>query len=88
MIARVALGHTGRRIRPTRATVIAFALLGLAAVVRVAGVWIVGIRWPAEVAPVRVAHAIGAGLFITAFVLYLQQYARILFSPRADGRRG
>jgi uncharacterized protein involved in response to NO len=81
MMARVALGHTGRELKPARATVIAFGLALLATVVRallpilapeayVASLWAAGLLW-----------ALSFGIF---FHVYLP----ILTQPRADGKAG
>ena len=81
MMARVALGHTGRELRVAPAMTWAFILVSLAACSRVflpllvpAGYreWIVlaGVCWSA------------------AFALFVITYARILIRPRVDGRPG
>ena len=81
MMARVALGHTGREMRSSALTNSAFLLLNLSALVRVAGTlvlpdyhtdWILlsGILWT------------------LAFVGFLWIYAPILIAPRIDGRPG
>jgi uncharacterized protein involved in response to NO len=81
MMARVALGHTGRPLASTRSVTLAFVLVTLAAVVRVVGplvdmthyratVFIAGISWTA------------------AFLLFVIVYAPVLTSPRTDGRPG
>ena len=81
MMARVALGHTGRALRIAPAMGWAFILANLAALARVflpligpAGYheWIVlaGIFWSA------------------AFALFVISYARILVLPRVDGKPG
>jgi uncharacterized protein involved in response to NO len=81
MMARVALGHTGRALSPSPAAVGAFWLVALAAVVRV-GAPLFG-----------AAHYLGwlmvAGTMWTgAFALYLVAFAPALVSPRADGKSG
>lgn len=81
MMTRVALGHTGRPIKPARSTVLAFIALNLSAAMRV---------FAPIVAPERIADfvATSAILWIVAFVLALSVYADILIRPRVDGRPG
>jgi len=82
MMARVALGHTGRDIHaPPAAVRPALGLLAAAVLARVA--------LPLA-APAHYALAIGlaqAG-WIAAFALYLVAYAPILVRPRVDGAAG
>ena len=81
MMARVALGHTGRPLRAPPLVSLAFILVNIAAVVRVAG-------------PLLTLHytkaVIGAAgaLWITSFVLFLLVYAPILIRARIDDRPG
>ncbi|HVJ89583.1 MAG TPA: NnrS family protein [Labilithrix sp.] len=80
MMARVALGHTGRALTVGRTVTVAFALMTIAACVRV-------------MAPLLQSHYVGllvmAGVsWAAAFVLYAIAYAKILLSPRVDGRAG
>jgi uncharacterized protein involved in response to NO len=82
MMSRVALGHTGRRLEPARVMTLAFALVGGAAVVRVAGATVGGADW-------YVWHvAVAGGLWCVAFALFVVVYATILLRPRFDGRPG
>mgnify|MGYP001555147358 CR=1 FL=1 len=81
MMARVALGHTGRPLRPSPPVTLAFALLNIAAAVRIAG----------PLLTVRYTKAmIGAAgaLWIVSFTLFLFIYAPILMQSRVDGRSG
>ena len=80
MMARVALGHSGRPLVIPRSVVLAFALLILGALVRVAG--------PFAEATYRPSLYLSGTLWTAAFLLYLLSYARILVSPRADGKPG
>ncbi|MBI4814964.1 MAG: NnrS family protein [Deltaproteobacteria bacterium] len=80
MMARVALGHTGRPLVPSRAVTIAFLLIVLAAVVRVAG------TLTSE--SYRSALYISGGLWTLAFALFVAAYAAILCRPRLDGKPG
>ncbi len=81
MMARVTLGHTGRAMVASRPTVIAFAALNLAALVRVFG----PLAWPSAY-----SHwLIGSGfLWVLAFGVFLWVYAPMLVSRRVDGRPG
>jgi uncharacterized protein involved in response to NO len=81
MMARVALGHTGRALRPARPTVMAFALLNLAALLRVVAPFLA----PEAYAGLVVASAL---LWSAGFGLALSVYAGILTRPRVDGRPG
>jgi uncharacterized protein involved in response to NO len=81
MMARVSLGHTGRMIEATRPIALAFALIVGAAALRVLG----PLAWPTAIVPL---HAVTAGLWSAAMVLYLVRYAPILTSPRVDGKAG
>ncbi len=80
MMARVALGHTGRILTLGRPMAVAFGLLVLAAVVRVTG---------ALVTPAYVGSLFAAGtLWTAAFVVYAWVYAPIVMAPRVDGKAG
>ncbi len=81
MMARVALGHSGRMLVAARPIAVAFALTLLAAVVRAAGAAL-GVQ-------AYRSTLIAAGLVWTAaFALYLVVYAPILVSRRSDGKPG
>ena len=79
MITRTALGHTGRMLIAGRVETAAYALVQLAAVVRVL-----------TVAAIPVASTSGihtaATLWALAFLLYLWRYAPYLIRPRVDGQ--
>ncbi len=81
VMTRAALGHTGRRVVAAPLTVMAYALLTLAAVARTASPLLpVDWVWPSLQ---------GAGLaWLAAFALYLLAYAPILLAPRVDGQPG
>lgn len=81
MMARVALGHTGRILAAPRSATGAFVLVTIGAVVRVAS----PVLGPA--AYVR-ALSIAGTAWALAFVLFLVGYATILLAPRADGKPG
>lgn len=81
MMSRVALGHTGRDINTAAVTNVAFLLLNISALVRVAfplflpeqyAVWI---------------HLSGT-MWIAGFVLFILVYLPVLVKARVDGRPG
>jgi uncharacterized protein involved in response to NO len=76
MMARVALGHTDRKVQAARPTVAAFVLVNLAALVRVAG----PVALPGLYAQ---ALLVAGALWIMGFVLFLAVYAPILTGPPA-----
>jgi uncharacterized protein involved in response to NO len=82
MMARVALGHTGRNVfDPPPILTLLFAILLLGAIVRV-------------MLPLLMPHhytlwvTISQGLWITAFAMFFILYLPILYKPRIDGRFG
>lgn len=81
MMSRVSLGHTGRLLRAPPSATAAFILVSLSALVRVGGPLVL----PA--APV-VPLTISGVLWSVAFALFVLGYARILASPRVDGKAG
>jgi uncharacterized protein involved in response to NO len=80
MMARTAHGHTGRPIEASRLMTTAFAIINLAAVVRVFG--------PMAVPDFPPVIGVAGLLWALAFLLYLIEYAPILSGPRIDGRPG
>jgi len=81
MMARVALGHGGHPLAAPRYAPVAFAMILLAAAVRV----LLPLVWPGTYD----GAIFGAGLAWTAaFVLYLVDYVPILATPRSDGQPG
>lgn len=72
MMARVALGHTGRPLTPPRAMTVAFVCVTLAALVRVTGISLV----------------VSGALWATAFAIYVVTYVPVLFGARVDGKSG
>lgn len=81
MMARVALGHTGRMLAAPPAIAIALAAITLAAVAR-AGLPLLASGW--YLASLVVAGA----LWVVAFATFLVVYAPVLASPRVDGKPG
>jgi uncharacterized protein involved in response to NO len=80
MMARVALGHTGRPLILPPSIVLALYAVALSALVRVLGPVFAAQHYP------RVLWLSG-GLWTLAFVLYLVHYAPILVAPRVDESR-
>ena len=76
MTTRVALGHTGRALHAARLTVIAYVLLTLAIVVRIAGP-LAGQFYMRSV-------EIAVTAWIAAFILFIWVYWPILTRPRPD----
>lgn len=75
MITRVSLGHTGRLIRASKATVVGYVLINLAVITRVfLPIWNL----------YREAYFFSAIFWITSFLIFFLQYAKILISPRVD----
>lgn len=81
MMARVALGHTGRPLEPHRITSLAFVVIYVAAATRVLVPWI-------HPAGYTLALSTAALLWSAAFGLFLFVYTPVLLRPRADGRPG
>jgi len=82
MMARVALGHSGRPLKPAPAVVLAFALVNLAALARVVAPLALPDEWY-----LRAVASAGA-LWMVAFALFVAVYTPILVRPRADGLPG
>lgn len=80
MMARVALGHTGRTMMAPQWMAPAFALVLLAGLVRVAAELI-----PEMMVPLWL---VAGGLWVLAFGVYVVVYSPILTQPRADGVPG
>jgi uncharacterized protein involved in response to NO len=80
MMARVSLGHTGRPLAVRWPMTLAFATLVLATTIRVFGPMVPG--------GYRVAIDGAGALWTLAFAVFVACYARVLVSPRADGKPG
>jgi uncharacterized protein involved in response to NO len=80
VIARVALGHSGRPLVLPRGMVLAFWAIHLAALIRVVTAFDV-ISWHSGIGG-------SALLWLVAFGIFLYRYTAILASPRPDGREG
>ncbi len=81
MVTRVTLGHTGRDMRASLATVAAFLAINLAALTRV----VPALLWPSQYA---LWLGLSGGLWILAFGIFLWVYGPMLMGPRVDGRPG
>lgn len=81
MMARVGLGHSGRPLQVRWPMALSFALLALAALVRVAG----GLIFTSSY---RATLFVAGSLWTVAFAILLFVYAPILMTPRADGKPG
>lgn len=76
MMTRVPLGHTGRPLRASRTIVVAYAVLTVAVIARIAGPVVPG--W--YLATLNIA-AIG---WCAAFVLFVHVYLPVMLGPRLD----
>jgi uncharacterized protein involved in response to NO len=80
VMARVALGHTGRPLALPSGMTGAFGMILGAGIVRV----LTTLGW----LPWRAGLALAAALWVAAFLLFLWRYVPVLTSPRADGKPG
>ncbi len=81
VMSRATLGHTGRPLVAPRGTVVGYALLTLAAAVRVASPLLPG-ALPGD------GLTVAGLLWTAAFALFVHDYAPLLLRPRGDGRPG
>jgi len=81
MMARVALGHTGRALRASNAIAIGFVLINVAAFFRV----LLPIAWPNGYEIFIYGSTLA---WLAAFSLFIFVYGPILTSPRIDGKEG
>jgi uncharacterized protein involved in response to NO len=81
MMARVALGHTGRALRVSNAIALAFLLINLAAVLRV----LLPMALPGGYDWFIYASTL---CWLAAFALFIFIYLPILTQPRIDGQEG
>lgn len=81
MMARVALGHTGRTLTTSRTVTASFVLVTLASVARVGTPLLGALEY-------RTGLLAAGVLWTAAFALYLVAYVPVLVSPRVDGREG
>jgi uncharacterized protein involved in response to NO len=81
MMARVALGHTGRMLVAPSSMTAAFVAITLAAMVRALGPWLAPGQY--------LVGLVAAGIFwVLAFTVFLAAYAPMLCRARVDGRPG
>lgn len=81
MMARVALGHSGRPLQPHPLMSVAFLLVALAGLVRALVGWALpaaGMIW------LNVSMA----AWVIGYLIFAALYLPVLMSPRADGREG
>jgi uncharacterized protein involved in response to NO len=81
MMARVSLGHTGRKLKVPASVAIAFGILAVATMVRV-------VLPIAEPTLYLTALKISGLAWAAAFAIFTVRYAPILVSPRVDGKPG
>ena len=81
VMSRAALGHTGRELVVSRATVIAYFLVAFAALLRVFGPILFEPGWRGWMLASGVCWTLG-------FALFLLVYVPILWRPRIDGKPG
>lgn len=81
MMARVALGHSGRPLVPSPAMTWSFAAMALAGITRVL-VPLVAMPW------YLTTLSITGALWTLAFLIYVVVYAPVLTLPRIDGKPG
>jgi uncharacterized protein involved in response to NO len=82
MMARVAIGDTGRPLRAAPPVVAAFVLVNVAALLRVFGAWWLPGEW-------YLSMVVAAGVaWVSTFVLFFSVYAPILTRPRTDALEG
>lgn len=81
MMSRVALGHTGRPLRPPRGVTASFVLLFLSALARTAGAWLLPAHYGLWL-------KLSASGWTVAFGIFLCVYGLMLCQPRADGQPG
>jgi uncharacterized protein involved in response to NO len=81
MMARVTLGHTGRKLRASPLMTLGFAAITAGALIRVFGPW----QRPDLTAAML---TVSSGLWALAFLLYVVVNAKALVTPRPDGKAG
>lgn len=80
MMSRVSLGHTGRPLKLPKGFTIAYVLITLSAIVRVAS----GLMPEFYKEGILIAGA----FWVSSFIVFIYYYFTILTSPRADGKPG
>lgn len=81
MMARVSLGHTGRQLSPPDLMVAGFAIIQIAAGLRVFGPWL----FPEQ----HLFWMVASGsLWVMAMLIFVVTYGPMLIRPRMDGQPG
>lgn len=78
VMSRATLGHTGRELRAGLATQMAFLLITVGALLRVAA--------PIGLLDYRLGMDVAASAWMGAFLLFVAAYGPILLGPRVDGK--
>ncbi|WP_045857922.1 NnrS family protein [Teredinibacter purpureus] len=81
MMSRIALGHTGRPLKPKRLLSLAYIALAFAAIVRGLGISMWGAHY-------EMSLTLAASAWCLSFLIFLFVYIPILTSARADGKPG
>ncbi len=81
MMARVTLGHTGRKLEVSPFMVLGFVAITASAIIRVFGPW-----FRADLTATMLT--VSAGLWAVAFLIYVVVNAKYLVTPRPDGKAG
>jgi uncharacterized protein involved in response to NO len=81
MMARVALGHTGRPLHAPKPMTLSFVLVTLAAVARVFAP-LLNQGW------YRLSLFVAGSAWVAAFAIYCVVYVPMLVAPRVDGKAG
>ncbi|MBA1443423.1 MAG: NnrS family protein [Chromatiales bacterium] len=81
MMARVALGHTGRSLQPPRLVEISFIAINLAVALRVFAPYVAPDQYGLWI-------QLSGGLWVLCFLLFTLFYLPVLLKPRIDGRPG
>jgi len=81
MMARVTLGHTGRKLEVAPLMVLGFVVITASAIIRVFGPW-----FRADLTATMLT--VSAGCWAAAFLIYVVVNARYLVTPRPDGEPG
>jgi len=81
MMARVTLGHTGRKLQVSTLMTLGFVAITASALIRVLGPW-----FRADLTATMLT--VSAGLWAAAFLIYVVVNAKYLVTPRPDGQAG
>ncbi len=81
MMARVALGHTGRSLQPPRLVELSFIAINLAVALRVFAPYVAPNQYGLWI-------QLSGGLWVLCFLLFILFYLPVLLKPRIDGRPG